>query len=195
MPLSERITEYEKNTIFAFLSENVYTSPGTIILIDDSSKKSLITDIDLRVLYVNENKNKIYFQVEIFEQIETLSCDITGKYYSEERKFKCLDGRNEYFLSEFFNEHPITFKTIDDTVFYGHEVLKGNLELERFDQNRVIPIDWPQLNVDTSIECGKNEETGEISIQDGLKEWLLIEKKLPIYFSIRIRRNCRFYYI
>lgn len=182
LPLSERITEYENNTIFAFLSENVYTSPGTIILIDDSSKKSLITDIDLRVLYVNQKKNKIYFQVEIFDEIETLSCDITGKYYSEERKFKCLDGRNEYFLSEFFNEYPITFKTIDDTLFYGHEVLKGNLELERFDQNRVIPIDWFQLNVDTSIECGKNEETGEISIQDGLKGWLLREKEASHIF-------------
>lgn len=182
LPLSERLTHYDENTIFAFLSENVYASPGTITLINDRTKNALITDIDLKITKLSKEKDKIFFEVDIFEETETLYCDVTGKYVSKENKFICLDGRNEYCLSEFFNENPITFKTIDDTIYSGHEVLKGNLELERFDQSRITPIDWSQLTVDTSIEFGVNQTTGQISIQDGIKEWLLNEREVSHIF-------------
>ncbi|HFD6749671.1 TPA: DEAD/DEAH box helicase [Enterococcus faecium] len=182
LPLSERILHYEKDIIFAFLPENVYSSPGLITSIVDNNKKALITDIDLKVKNVDDAYGKIYFQVEIFNETEVLTCDITGTYGSEERKFKCIDGRNEYYLSDFFNENPISFKSINDTVYSGHEMLKGNLELEKFDKNRIIPLNWSELNVDTSLEFGFNDKTGEISIQDGLREWLLTEKNVSHIF-------------
>ena len=63
------------------------------------------------------------------------------------------------------------FKTADDTVYCGQEVLKGSLELEKYDPSCICALKWADMKVNTSLECGIGID-GMISIQDGLKKYL-----------------------
>jgi len=94
-----------------------------------------------------------------------------GRYKSEKEEFICKNGQEEYSLAEYFSNNPISFKTADDTVYYGGEVLKGNQELEIYDMKNICIIKWEDINVDISLECGSTDN-GQISIQEGLRKYL-----------------------
>lgn len=174
LPIPVRILEYETDILFCFLDRKAFISPCTIVYRENLDAKALITDITLKVIEVN--KNKIKFGVQLFDVTEVLTCDVTGKYNSEKEEFICKNGKEEYSLAEYFSNNPLSFKTTDDTVYYGQEVLKGNLELEKYDQNRICSFNWDDMNVDTSLECGIGIN-GMISIQDGLRNSLKQELK------------------
>lgn len=127
LPIPVRILEYETDILFCFLDRKAFISPCTIVYRENLDAKALITDITLKVIEVN--KNKIKFGVQLFDVTEVLTCDVTGKYNSEKEEFICKNGKEEYSLAEYFSNNPLSFKTTDDTVYYGQEVLKGNLEL------------------------------------------------------------------
>ncbi|MCD1147834.1 DEAD/DEAH box helicase family protein [Peptoniphilus sp. KCTC 25270] len=170
LPLAERITKFESDVIFAFLSDDCFSSPG-IIFSSNQEEKALITDVELEVVSVSDLS--ISFKVKIFGEEEQLQCNIQGIYKSSKSIFMCLDGKETYSLEEYFTEHPITFKTTRDTVYTGNEVLKGNVELEKFDMTRVEVIDWDSLSVDTNLEFGESKDSSKISIQEGLKQYLV----------------------
>lgn len=169
LPLPERISEYESDIIFCFLPDKAYMSPGIIICKENYENKALITDINLKI--IESSKKVIKLEVEIFGVVESITCDLMGEYYSKKEKFICINGKKSYSLSGYFSENPLSFKTAEDTIYCGQEVLKGNLELEKYDQKRVISLDWEKLNVDTSLEFGIGT-SGMLSIQDGLKNLL-----------------------
>ena len=50
-------------------------------------------------------------------------------------------------------------------------MLKGNLELEKYDSKHICALKWDDMNVDTGLECGMGTG-GRISIQDGLRNYL-----------------------
>lgn len=99
-----------------------------------------------------------------------------GRYKSEKEEFICKNGQEEYSLAEYFSNNPISFKTADDTVYCGAEVLKGNLELEKYDMKNICILKWEDINVDISLECGSTDN-GQISIQEGLRKYLENESK------------------
>jgi len=169
LPMAERIIKFESDVIFAFLSDECFNSPG-IIFHNNPEEKVLITDVELEVCNVDDRE--ISFKVKLFEQEELLQCNIQGIYKSSKSIFTCIDGKEKYSLEEYFTEHPIIFKTTKDTVYSGNEVLKGNVELEKFDKSRIEVVDWERLGVDTSLECGDSKIPSKISIQEGLKKYL-----------------------
>lgn len=169
LPMAERIIKFESDVIYAFLSDECFNSPGSFFY-NNPEEKALITDLELKVDDVSDRE--ISFKVKAFEQEETLKCDIQGIYKSSKSIFTCIDGKKTYSLEEYFTEHPIIFKTARDTVYSGNEVLKGNVELEKFDKSRIEAVDWDRLGVDTGLECGESKNPGKISIQDGLKKYL-----------------------
>ena len=79
-------------------------------------------------------------------------------------------------MAEYFSNNPLSFKTAHDTVYCGQEVLKGNLELEKYDSKRICALKWEDMKVDTSLECGMGAG-GRISIQDGIRLHLEKEPK------------------
>ena len=99
-----------------------------------------------------------------------------GNYSSEKKEFICKNGKEEYSLAEYFSNNPLSFKTANDTVYCGQEVLKGNLKLEKYDSKRIFALKWDDMKVDTSLECGTGTG-GMISIQDGLRNYLEKESK------------------
>ena len=86
----------------------------------------MLTDADLRIVGVSPEGDSIIFEVALGETVEQFTCNTAGEYTSVESKFICRDGARATQLSEYFKENPIQFKASDDTVYYGHEVLKGN---------------------------------------------------------------------
>ncbi|MDU2556015.1 MAG: DEAD/DEAH box helicase family protein [Veillonella sp.] len=169
LPIPDSISEYKDELLFSFLDRKAFISPCTIICKSDLDKKALITDISISVIQVK--KNEIKFEVRLFDVSETLTCDIMGRYKSEKEEFICKNGQEEYSLAEYFSNNPISFKTADDTVYYGGEVLKGNQELEIYDMKNICIIKWDDINVDISLECGSTDN-GQISIQEGLRKYL-----------------------
>ena len=174
LPIPDKIVEYENDVLFCFLNRKSYISPCTIVCLDNLDERALITDIVLKIIEVR--KNNIKFAVMLFDKTEIINCDLTGKYISEEEKFICKDGKEEYTLADYFSDKPLSFKTANDTVYCGQEVLKGNLELEKYDTKRICALKWDDMNVDTSLECGTGVG-GMLSIQDGLRNYLEKESK------------------
>mgnify|MGYP000948254459 CR=1 FL=1 len=174
LPIPVRIAEYENDILFCFLDKKSYISPCTIAYMKNIDEKTLITDVIFRIIEVN--KNNIKFGVELFDKIEIINCDLTGKYSSEKEEFICKNGKEEYSLAEYFSNNPLSFKTANDTVYCGQEVLKGNLELGKYDSKHICALKWDDMNVDTSLECGMGAG-GRISIQDGLRNYLEKESK------------------
>lgn len=170
LPIPKKIIEYSTGPLFCFLNNKVYISPCRIYKKDNPHSIALITDITLK--FLESNSKTIKFEVQIFGVSEKIICDINGKYSSENSLLYCKVGSNTYTLAEYFSENPISFKTSDDTVYYGSEVLEGNLELEKYDLNRIKTINWKKLNIDITSECITKKE-GKLSIQDGLKTYLL----------------------
>ncbi|RRD21823.1 DEAD/DEAH box helicase [Fusobacterium canifelinum] len=174
LPMSVRISEYKSNILFCFLDKKTFVSPCTIVHRENLDKKAFITDITLK--FIKVNNNKIEFEVQLFDLTEILTCDIMGKYNSKKEEFICKNGKEEYSLAEYFSNNPLLFKTADDTVYCGQEVLKGNLELEKYDKNRICTFKWDDMNVNINLECGIGID-GMISIQDGLRNYLEQELK------------------
>lgn len=170
LPMPTRIVEYENSILFCFLDKKSYIYPCAIAYRENPDKKALITDVIFKIIKVN--KNNIRFRVELFGKSEVLNCDLTGRYSSEKEEFICKNGKEEFSLAEYFSNNPLSFKTADDTVYYGQEVLKGNLELEKYDSKRILALEWDKMGVDISLECGAGTN-GKISIQDGLRNYLV----------------------
>ena len=174
LPIPVRIVEYESDILFCFLDKKSYISPCTIADRENLDEKALITDVTFKIVAVN--MNNIKFKVELFDKSEVLNCNLLGNYSSEKEEFICKNGKEEYSLAEYFSNNPLSFKTANDTVYCGQEVLKGNLELEKYDSKRICALKWDDMNVDTSLECGTGTG-GMISIQDGLRNYLEKESK------------------
>lgn len=169
LPMPDRIIKYENDILFCFLPSNTFISPCTVMRIDNLNDKALITDAIFKIIKVNNSRVK--FEIHLLNITETLTCDTAGRYNSEKVEFICKNGRDEYSLVEYFTNNPLLFKTAEDTVYYGQEVLKGNLKLEKYDPNRIFTLDWTAMNVDIRLECGTATD-GMLSIQDGLRNYL-----------------------
>lgn len=169
LPIPTEIVEYEKDILFCFLNKKAYMSPCVLLNPKNPKEKAFLTDIEIKIKKVY--KKKIDFLVISFGLREVLTCDIEGKYRSEKVVFTCKDGKEEFSLAEFFSENPLLFKTANDTVYEGNEVLKSNIELEKYDPNRIYILDWENMNVDTTLEYGEKND-GTISIQEGLRNFL-----------------------
>ena len=174
LPIPVRIVEYESDILFCFLDKKSYISPCTIADRENLDEKALITDVTFKIVAVN--MNNIKFEVELFDKSEVLNCNLLGNYSSEKEEFICKNGKEEYSLAEYFSNNPLSFKTANDTVYCGQEVLEGNLELEKYDSKRICALKWEDMKVDTSLECGTGTG-GMISIQDGLRNYLEKESK------------------
>ena len=169
LPIPVRIMEYERDILFCFFNSKAFISPCTIVHRENLDEKALITDVIFKIIEVK--KNNIKFEVQLFGVTEVLTCDLMGKYNSEKEEFICKNGKEECSLAEYFSNNPLSFKTADDTVYCGQEVLKGSLELEKYDPSCICALKWADMKVNTSLECGIGID-GMISIQDGLKKYL-----------------------
>lgn len=172
LPIPTGISKYEDNILFCFFSEGVYLSPPSLRLSGIEGKVGLLTDADLRIVGVSPEGDSIIFEVALGETVEQFTCNTAGEYTSVESKFICRDGARATQLSEYFKENPIQFKASDDTVYYGHEVLKGNTQLEWYDQERIDVFDWEVVGTDIAVEAGL-AANGKKSIQDAVREYLL----------------------
>lgn len=171
LPLPEEFTHYQENIIFVILSDKTYNSSPKLFKKDDEKITELLIDANLKLIKVDKDLKKVIFSVTIMDFEEKFTCDTYGKYESIEGDiFCCLDGKDKFKLSDYFNSNPLIFKASDDTNYSGFEVLKGHENIELFPNDRIIPFDWNYFGVHESIECDIKVSN---SIHCGINKYLL----------------------
>ncbi|MBE5737596.1 MAG: DEAD/DEAH box helicase [Clostridiales bacterium] len=150
LPIWTQINNYQDNILFGFYSEKAYISPPQLRIKEE--KVGLLVDGEIKNITVSQEKDKVFFDFVLGEHTDNFSCDINGKYLSKSNKFVCRDGIHTISLSQYFLENPLIFKTADDTVYTGYEVLYGNINHEQFDNSQIIDLDWECYNTNIKIE-------------------------------------------
>ena len=176
LPIPTGISKYSDNILFCFFQENSFLSPPSLRIDGSNERLGLLTDADLKVVQTTPLGDAITFDYILGDFTERFVCNTLGEYSSSTNLFVCRDGAHAIKLSEYFTENPLSFKTADDTVYSGHEVLQGNVDFERFDQGRIIIFDWNGLNTDVLKEA-ENAANGKITIQTALKEYIMQNKE------------------
>jgi len=171
LPIPSGIHNYDGRILFCFFSENTYLSPPSLRIKDHVEKCGLLTDIDLKVVGITPAFDAIVFDAVFNDVSERFTCNTSGVYASETNLIICRDGARATSLSDYFTSNPLLFKASDDTVYYGHEVLRGNTEFEKYDQSRIIGMDWEKYKTDISVEAG-DAPGDKISIQEAIKNYL-----------------------
>ena len=181
LPIPMGISKYSNNIIFCFFPENAFLSPPSLRINGTDERIGLLTDADLNVIGITPDESGVVFDFIFGDVTERFVCNAMGEYASSTNQFLCRDGIHATTLAEYFTENPLLFKAADDTVYSGHEVLKGNIIFEGFDQNRVVAFDWDELNADITKEA-KGAPKGKVTIQEAIKEHLLQDEQYSHIF-------------
>ena len=169
LPLPQKLNKYPNNIIFCFFDERTYTAPPSLYLNGDSDTSYLLTDITLLVTGVTDNC--IMFSAGIEGVSDQITCNTEGQYASNSSSIFVKDGRKRLPLSTYFNTYPVQFKTTDDTLIAGNEILTGNPSAVVFSADNIVPIDWETYQTDIRTECSANG-SGKVSIQDTIRKIL-----------------------
>ena len=169
LPLPEKVIKYPSNILFSLFSEKTYLSPPTLCIGDNQITKYLITDLDIKV--TRASAESVFLEAGLKNIVEVLSCNIEGNYESKATKFWIRDGQKQISLADYLNEHPLIFKTSDDTVIISTDLFVGNPKAIVFKPDHIIPIPWKTAGTDIKNECGKETEKG-VSIQTALRRML-----------------------
>lgn len=172
LPMPMGIEHYYDDIIFCFFHEKTFLSPPSLRLTGEKERFGLLTDGNLNIVEMTPTGDGIVFDYTLGDKTERFTCNTLGEYTSFSNLFTCRDGNRAIPLSKYFTENPLLFKTADDTVYSGDEVLTGNQVLETFDQERIVPHNWAASNTDITKEAGKAPK-GKRTIQESLEEYLL----------------------
>lgn len=177
LPIPTGISSYDGTVLFGFFSDRTYLSSPLIRVINQETVMGSLIDADIRIIGTTQSKDGIIFDLVYGGATERIVCNALGEYSSESNAFICRNGTRAITLSEYFTDTPLTFKTDDDTVYTGHEVLRGNTKFEKYDQSQIEDFDWQGTNTDIKKEV-KGNKSGKKSIQESLK--LSLEKDVGI---------------
>ncbi|MBQ9713967.1 MAG: DEAD/DEAH box helicase family protein [Clostridia bacterium] len=171
LPIPSRINKYGTNILFGFFHEKTYISPPILRKNNSEDKICVLTDATIKIIETSTNGESILFEIIYEDIIQKMSCNIAGEYSSEADYFFCRNGTHSIKLSDYFNENPLIFKTDNDTIYSGNEVLCGNVQLEKYDINQIEVFDWIASNTDIKKEFNIKDNTKQ-TIQKTLKETL-----------------------
>ena len=171
LPIPKKLDEYPDNIFLASFPGEVYTNPYPIYSREDNKKIGLIVDLNILITESeSEDEIEVEFKLEDYKQI--IKCDLEGVYSSSESEIYIMAGRNKIELADYLNEYPLTFKTTDDKMITGDEIIVGDPESISFSKDSIKVIEWDLYNTDVSSEV-EVEADGINSIQDTLREILL----------------------
>ena len=179
LPLPQKLKEYPINIIFCFFNEQTYASPPSVSLSGVLTPPYLLTDVMLRITAVD--KSRITIIAEIDNIKETILCDLEGQYTSSSTSLFVRDGKNRLSLSEYFSLYPLQFKTTDDTLITGNEVLVGNHDAVVFSADNIHPIDWKRYGTNIRQEYSTGTSKTK-SIQDTVQ--LILEADAEYQYLI-----------
>lgn len=173
IPMAERLTEYPDNLFFADYAGTTYSSPPIIRSRSKPGNGYRLTDFSLTIK--ETSKTQVTIAILNTELSMTLTCDIQGKYSSEEADLYTRIGTEEYGVEDYFNDNPVLFRTLDESLITGSEIYKGNPDAISFDQKKIEDFDWDELNTDVGLEFGSSRFKGKVSIQNALEQYLKLD--------------------
>ncbi|MDO5558181.1 MAG: DEAD/DEAH box helicase family protein [Oscillospiraceae bacterium] len=170
LPIPKKNVKYPQNVMFCFLPEKSYISPPSISIKGHAEEHYLITDLDITLVAVDPEL--LSLQATINEISELIYCDLEGNYRSNDENLTVHDGRLQVSLPQYLTSHPLTFKTTDDTVIVGDELLTGDKAAIVFNPDHITAVDWISLGTNIHNECSKPSKEGK-SIQTVLRDRLV----------------------
>lgn len=171
IPIPTRISEFPDNVFFVFFSDKTFSSPPIWINHNGESTNVLLTDASIKLEYNDVSKNKITFSVTFEKTTDTLVYTPDGRYTCDQPNIFLKHGRNELSLVEYFNNNPLIFKTLDDSVIEGDEITTWASEIDIFMPDEINGIEWDKYMADIHREFGETIN-GKKPIQDALFEIL-----------------------
>lgn len=165
LPHPTMLDQYPDNIFYADYEYKTYSS-SPILKPNNGEKIFRLTDAVIKIVDCCEDKLKIEISIEDFS--ESFECDLNGRYHSLGKIFSVRDGADYEDLEVFLTDHPLIFRTLDDTTIDGINVLQGDYKGDVFDNSIVDGIDWESYGTDVSLEFRKDMSDGRVSIQDTL---------------------------
>ncbi len=172
VPMPTRISEFPEHLFFVFFSEKTFSSPPVWVNPAGEPTEVLLTDADLRILEVN--KDVILISIELEDNIDCIQITIDGRYHCNQSSILLKDGRDQLPLIDYLNNHPLVFKTLNDSVIEGNEICTGVSDIIAFVPGEVLGIEWSRYHTDIRCEC-ENPKMGMIPLQTALYK-ILSEK-------------------
>lgn len=168
---SEELLTYPDNIFMADFYHDTYSKPPIIHSINGVDVENVrLTDFDL--IFIKVENNRAIFKL-IFNSFESLlSCDHQGTFRVETND-NIMFLNNKFSIVNYFNSYPIIFKTTDDIIIIGNELLRGNPNGVQFNIEDIVDIDWNSYNTDVTLEFRTDGSSiGLISLHDTIKDML-----------------------
>lgn len=170
MPIPTRLTRFPENVFFAFFSDKTYSSPPTWINTMGELTDAILTDSTIQI---NEtNMECITLSIILDGAVDVIKYTLDGRYQCCNPTILLRDGRDTISLVNYLNNHPLVFKTTDDTVIEGNEICSGASDRIRFIHDEVVAIDWDAYKADIRREVTVARSSARKSIHAVLSEIL-----------------------
>ena len=170
LPLPKKLSKFPENVCYCFFSDRTYSSAPPVFINGCSDSPGVVTDILIKVDSILPDKMNLY--AEISGITEILSCDVEGNYDSTSETILVRNGVLQQSLADYLSSNPLQFKTTDDTIIQGSEILTGDPASIIYSDEHIHPIDWISHGTDVRLEFGK-EKFGKKAIHDVLQAMLL----------------------
>lgn len=182
LPMPTQLKKYPENIFLCDYAANTYSSPPVIKEEFELYYKSILTDISPKVINICSEKVTIEFCY--MNKVEKITCDVNGKYESNDSQLKLLEGRTEVDIATYLNEYPLIFKTTDDSLIQGIEYFHGNPDGIVYTADNIMEIDWDKYGTNRSVEVNDPvHHPSGISIQTTVEQLLKndVNNKYIIY--------------
>jgi superfamily II DNA or RNA helicase len=150
LPIPMKLTKYPDTIFLCDYDADVYSSPPVVKSIREQDEKQILTDISPRI--VNVENEKVTIEFCFGNEVEQIVCDTDGEYTSSTKKIMLVDGRGVVPLVDYLNEYPMQFKTTDDVLIHGIELLQGNPDAMVYSSDNIKGIEWELYGTDRKIE-------------------------------------------
>lgn len=166
LPLPRKLKKYPPQVFFCFFSDKTYSSPPIVYLGEKKETAHILTDVLIKVIAVNDDSVMVSAEVGGVEEL--LTCDIEGKYKSENVLIYVQDGRQILPLVDYLSSHPLQFKTTNDAIIVGNEIFEGDPNSIAYSDRHIYGVNWIDLGTNVRKEYGEKTSRG-IPIQDTLE--------------------------
>ncbi|MGB4439012.1 MAG: hypothetical protein WBJ13_07275, partial [Sedimentibacter sp.] len=170
--------KYYPNNIFRFdFNENTYLSPAVLYIGHDSL---IFTVLDLDISIIEVKKDYIELEVLFQSSKEIISCNVNGKFHSENKSIMVKNRNDVMSLIDYLNTYPLVFYTTTDDRISEGEISQGSIDRSYFEPKVIRNIDWEGFNTDIRKEFFKSDVERKAfkdknSLQDTVKEILELD--------------------
>jgi superfamily II DNA or RNA helicase len=191
IPVGETIRRMPEGVIAAEWDVDAFNNPPVISYKkpDGASGRCQLLDLDLRIDRSRCNEDKIGVCVSGDGLDWHVDYSLSGNNYfmpavaDDGQNITLHRGRYDMRLIDYLNTRPLNFFFTDFSRLHGSEHFKsGGDEIDPFDPEQVMPVDWVGADVDIEQECGILE-SGKLSVHEYLRGHLAQSDSQIVFYD------------